>query len=127
MWIRAPLESSQTAFDPFTKDSLKGAKIYRFGDIRYLSIVSNYDRGHTSDPPDSEVLLRITLGLCVAAPVGKRVNTTTLFCSRECSGLLILRISKKAAFMFIGSTLIKSKVNLIFVCAFGIQRRSDLY
>ena len=29
--------------------------------------------------------------------------------------------------MFIGSTLIKSKVNLIFVCAFGIQRRSDLY
>ena len=78
MWIRAPLESSQTAFDPFTKDSLKGAKIYRFGDIRYLSIVSNYDRGHTSDPPDPEVLLRITLGLCVAAPVGKRVNNIIL-------------------------------------------------
>ena len=54
-------------------------------------------------------------------------GSTTLFCSREYSGLLILRISKKAAFMFIGSTLIKSKVNLIFVCAFGIQRRSDLY
>ena len=27
---------------------------------------------------------------------------------------------KKAAFMFIGSTIIKSKVNLIFVCASGI-------
>ena len=57
---------------------MKGAKIYRFGDIRYLSIVSNYDRGHTSDPPDPEVLLRITLGLCVAAPVGKRVNNIIL-------------------------------------------------
>ena len=57
---------------------MKGAKIYRFGDIRYVSIVSNYDRGHTSDPPDSDVLLRITLGLCVAAPVGKRINNIIL-------------------------------------------------
>ena len=53
---------------------MKGAKIYRCRDIRYLSIVSSYDRGHTSDPPDPDVLLRITLGLCVAAPGGKRVN-----------------------------------------------------
>ena len=54
-------------------------------------------------------------------------GSTTLFCSRECSGLLILRILRKAAFMFIGSTLIKSKVNLIYVSAFGVQRRSELY
>ena len=72
MWISAPLESSQTSSDPFTKDSRRGAKIYRFADMKYLSLVSNYDRGHTSDPPDTEVLLRITLGLCVAAPVGKQ-------------------------------------------------------
>ena len=57
---------------------MKGATIYRFGDKRYLSIVSKYGRGHTSDPPDPEVLLRITLGLCVAAPVGKRVNNIIL-------------------------------------------------
>ena len=57
---------------------MKGATIYHFGDKRYLSIVSNYDQGHTSDPPDPDVLLRITLGLCVAAPVGKWVNNIIL-------------------------------------------------
>ena len=55
---------------------MRGAKIYRFVDMKYLSIVSNYDHGHTSDPPDPEVLLRITLGLFVTAPVGKQNYST---------------------------------------------------